>query len=121
MHESCGMSLQVLADGIVGFAKQSRAICGFDLGDVTREGQGSPIEEIAPAVGPVKRDLVSPENQTGEGVSGIADARKIAPGTSGIARMNPDAVAMDAARRFARRFFARRPSYIAQDELVGRE
>jgi hypothetical protein len=121
MNESRGMSLQVLADGIVCFTKQSRAIRGFDLREVAWQWERSPIEEIAAAVGAVERHLICAEDQTSESVSGITDTSQIAPGASGIARMNADAVAMDAAGRFAGRFFTRRPPHVAKDELVGSE
>src|SRR4051812_36857693 len=121
MDKSSRVSLQILTNGVIGLAEKSWATGGFDLRDVARQWKRSPIEEIAAAIGAVKRDLISPKYQAGESVSRIADPSKIAPGARGIAGVDADAIAMDAPGRFAERFFTRRPAHVAQDELVCRE
>src|SRR5262249_43741207 len=121
MHDRSSVSLEILTDCLIRFPQKSRAVGGFDLGGVRRKWKRVPMQEIAAAADAVERDLISPKDQAGAGVSGVANAGEIAPCAGGIACVHADAVTVDAARRLAHRFLARSATHIAQDELVGRE
>ena len=53
-------------------------------------------------------DLIRADDQTRERVPRIADAREVAPRVGGIAGVDANRIAVDAPRRFAGRFLARR-------------
>ena len=120
-HDGRGVGLEVLADGFIGFAQERVGLGGFDLVEMPLHRQRRPVQEIAAARGAVEGDLIRAENEAGEGVSGVAHAGQVAPGARRIAGMHADAVAVDAAERFARRLSLRRPAPVAQDKLIGRE
>ena len=80
-----------------------------------------PVQEITTTGGAVQRDLVRAQDHAGERVSCIADAGHVAPGIGGIARVNANRIAVNAANRFARHLFARSSPLIAQNELIRRE
>jgi hypothetical protein len=101
LHDRRGVCLEILTDSVIRFAQKSRPVGGLDLGRVRGQGKGIPMEEIATAPGAVKRDLVSAQDETGNGVPRVANAGQIAPGACGVAGMNSDAVAVNAAGWFA--------------------
>src|SRR5437667_230204 len=60
-------------------------------------------------------DLLRAEDQASKGVAGIARTREIAPGAGGVARVDADAVAVNAARGFASSLLAWSPTQVAQN------
>ena len=109
-----------MPDRFIGFAKESRGIGRLDLLEVIPKRERFPIEKIAAPSDAVEGDLISAENQASKSVSRIADPRQVAPGAGRIAGMDSDAVAVDAARRLARHFFARCAAAISKDQLIER-
>ena len=121
MHNGRGVTLQILADGLIRFSQECAGLGGLNESEVVGEWERIPIQEIATSSGAVKRSLISSKDQTREGIPGVADASEIAPGASGVASMHSDAVAVDTARRFADGFFARPAAQITQHKLIGRK
>src|SRR5262245_57738381 len=60
MHDGGSVSLEILADGVVGFAEQRRGLGGFNLSDVRGQRKRLPMQEVATTVGAIERDLVCP-------------------------------------------------------------
>src|SRR5207253_2151355 len=76
---------------------------------------GGPVEEVAAAIGAVVGDLERAQDQAGDGVARVADARHVAPGVGRVAGVDADRVAVDAAQRLVRLDLAGRPAGVAED------
>ena len=113
--------MEVLADGIVGFAQERVGFGALDSVQMPLHRQRLPVEEIAAAIRAVERDLVGAEDEAGEGVPRIRDARHVAPGVRAVAGVDANAVAVDAAHQLAHLFIARRAAGVAENELIGGE
>src|SRR5438132_11455290 len=108
-----------MAECVVGYYEHLSGIGRLDGINVVLERQRVPVEEIARARGAIESDLISAEDEASEGVPGVADAGEVAPGAGGVAGVDADAVAVNAADGLAGGFVARGAAHVAQAELVG--
>src|SRR6266571_7448830 len=118
MHDGRGAGLEVLADGIVGFAQERVRVGGFDLLDVELDRERVPVQKIAAARRAVERGLIRAEDEASESVAGVAHAGQVAPRARRIAGVHANAVAMHAAERLAGHLVARPAAHVAEEQLI---
>src|SRR5690242_19701635 len=94
LDHCAGPGLQISANRLFRIAKQGFLRSGFDFGQISCKRKRLPIEEVATPCCSVQCDLVRTEDEIGKAVARIASQRKIPPGVSGIARVNPNRVTM---------------------------
>src|SRR6185503_5346838 len=119
LDDGGGARLPLLADRAVELAAERLRIRRRHERQVVGRRLRLPVEEVAAAGDAVEGDLVRAEDQAGEPVPRGADAAHAAPRARGIARVDADRVAVDAADRLARPLVAGRPPLVAQEQLVG--
>src|SRR5437773_12335845 len=97
MHQSTSQSLLLGPNRFFNLAQQCFLVLGFDASAGLGARIRFPSQEIAAAITAIPSHLVSAQDETGEGVAGIADAGDVPPSVGRVAGMNADTVAVDTA------------------------
>src|SRR5882724_7113996 len=121
LGNSARLGLKISADGIFGIAQQILSVLAFNFLKMPCEGERLPIEEIAAAGCAIEGNLVGSENQAGKTVSRVGHECHVAPGISGVARMNPNRVAVHTANRLSGDFIAGSAAHVPKNELICRK